>query len=204
MTHVNDLHLLVMQDRFSNWSIIVILLNIIFSTNYCLYLTTIFFMLHLFYFMYSQIIFKRRLKNCVDSFSFSLQKYLVHDLNSTCNSNNPNLTIFFFMGLLLAQMMNGRKHGQHGQHASPTIEKSTYFGQKRGYMKTWTTMFEFYHCPMILTLWQVFTMMWLELAKTSLKVWLYIQGVTISSIYGHINYFSLCTLKIIVYIFRIS
>jgi hypothetical protein len=49
--------------------------------------------------MYSQIIFKRRLKNCVDSFSFSLQKYPVHDLNPTCNSNNPNLTIVFFHGI---------------------------------------------------------------------------------------------------------
>jgi hypothetical protein len=49
--------------------------------------------------MYSQIIFKRRLKNCVDSFSFSLQKYQVQDLNPTCNSNNPNLTIVFFHGI---------------------------------------------------------------------------------------------------------
>jgi hypothetical protein len=46
--------------------------------------------------MYSQIISKRHLKNCVDSFSFSLQKYLERDLNPTCNSNNPNLTIMFF------------------------------------------------------------------------------------------------------------
>ncbi len=29
--------------------------------------------------MYIQIIFKRCLKNCVDPFLFSLQKYLVHD-----------------------------------------------------------------------------------------------------------------------------
>ncbi|CAM6033371.1 unnamed protein product [Sphagnum compactum] len=49
--------------------------------------------------MYSQIIFKRCLKNCVDSFSFSLQKYLVCDLNPTCNSNNPNLTVIFFHGI---------------------------------------------------------------------------------------------------------
>ncbi|KAH8955411.1 hypothetical protein BDL97_08G136600 [Sphagnum fallax] len=49
--------------------------------------------------MYSQIISKRHLKNCVDSFSFSLQEYLVHDLNPTCNSNNPNLTIIFFHGI---------------------------------------------------------------------------------------------------------
>jgi hypothetical protein len=26
-------------------------------------------------------------------------KYLVHDLNPTCNSNNPNLTIVFFHGI---------------------------------------------------------------------------------------------------------
>jgi len=49
--------------------------------------------------MYSQIISKRHLKNCVDLFSFSLQEYLVHDLNPTCNSNNPNLTIVFFHGI---------------------------------------------------------------------------------------------------------
>ncbi len=34
-----------------------------------------------------------------DFFSFSLQKYLVHDLNPTCNSNNPNLTVVFFHGI---------------------------------------------------------------------------------------------------------
>ncbi|CAK9881018.1 unnamed protein product [Sphagnum jensenii] len=49
--------------------------------------------------MYSQIIFKRCLKNCVDPFSFSVQKYLVHDLNPTCNSDNPNLTVIFFHGI---------------------------------------------------------------------------------------------------------
>jgi hypothetical protein len=49
--------------------------------------------------MYSQIIFKRCLKNCVDPFSFSLQKYLVHDLNPICNSDNPKLTIIFFHGI---------------------------------------------------------------------------------------------------------
>jgi hypothetical protein len=186
---------------FSNSSLIVISLNLIFWTNYCLCLTIIIFISHLSYFMSSQIIFKRHLKNYIDFFSFFLQMYLVHDLNPTCNSNNPNLTIIFFMGLLVAQMMNGKKHGQH---APTTIEKSAYVGQKSGYLKTWTTMFEFYHCPMILTLWQVFKMMWLKLAKTSFQVWLQIQGVTISSIYGHINYFFLFTWKIIVYIFRIS
>ncbi len=77
----------------------MMLLNLIFSTNYCLYLTTIIFILHFSYFMYSQIISKRHLKYCVDSFSFSLQEYLVHDLNPTCDSNNPNLTIIFFHGI---------------------------------------------------------------------------------------------------------
>ncbi|CAK9235043.1 unnamed protein product [Sphagnum troendelagicum] len=84
---------------FSNSSIIVFLLNLIFSINYCLYLTTIICILHLSNLMYSQIIFKRCLKNCVDPFSFSLQKYLVHDLNPTCNSDNPNLTVIFFHGI---------------------------------------------------------------------------------------------------------
>jgi len=37
------------------------------------------------------------------------------------------------MELFLAQMMNGRKRGQH---APPTIEKSAYVGQKSGYPKT--------------------------------------------------------------------
>ncbi len=76
----------------------MILLNLIFSTNYFLYLTTIICIFHFSYFMYSQIISKRHLKNYVDSFSFSLQE-LVHDLNPTCNSNNPNLTIVFFHGI---------------------------------------------------------------------------------------------------------
>jgi hypothetical protein len=43
MTHVNDLHLLVMQDGFGilQFIYIVFLLNLIFSMNYCLHLTTI-------------------------------------------------------------------------------------------------------------------------------------------------------------------
>ncbi len=49
--------------------------------------------------MYIQIIFKKCLKNCVDPCSFSLQKYLVHDLNPTCNFDSPNLTIIFFHGI---------------------------------------------------------------------------------------------------------
>ncbi|KAH8953714.1 hypothetical protein BDL97_08G041700 [Sphagnum fallax] len=84
---------------FSNSSIIVFLLNLIFSINYCLYLTTIICILHLSNLMYSQIIFKRCLKNCVDPFSFSMQKYLLHDLNPTCNFDNPNLTVIFFHGI---------------------------------------------------------------------------------------------------------
>ncbi len=83
--------------------------------------------------MYSQIIFKRCLKNCVDFFSFSLQKYVVHDLNPTCNSNNPNLTIIFFHGIAFGTNDEWKKHGQH---APPTIEKSAYVGQKSGYRKT--------------------------------------------------------------------
>ncbi len=78
----------------------MILLILIFSTNYLFYLTTIICVLHFSYFMYSQIISKKHFKNCVDSFSCSLQEYqLVHDLNPTCNSNNPNLTIIFFHGI---------------------------------------------------------------------------------------------------------
>jgi hypothetical protein len=49
--------------------------------------------------MYSQIIFNKCLRNCAHSFSFSLQKYPVHDLNPTCNSKDPNLTIIFFHGI---------------------------------------------------------------------------------------------------------
>ncbi len=81
---------------FSNSSIIVFLVNLILSIDYCLYLTTIICILHFSNLMYSQIIFKKCLKNCIDFFSFSLQKYLVHDINPTCNSNNPNSTNIFF------------------------------------------------------------------------------------------------------------
>jgi len=49
--------------------------------------------------MYSQIIFKRCLKKCIDIFLFSLQRYPMHDLNPTCRSDNPNLTIIFFHGI---------------------------------------------------------------------------------------------------------
>jgi hypothetical protein len=100
MTHVNDLHLLVVQDFvFSYSSIIVFLLNLMFSITYYLHLTTIICILHFSNLMCSQIIFKRCFKNCVDSFLFSLQKFVVHDLYPTCNSNNPNLTIVFFHGI---------------------------------------------------------------------------------------------------------
>jgi hypothetical protein len=50
--------------------------------------------------MYNQIISKGCFKNCVDYFPFFLQKYPVHDLNLTCNSKNPNLTIIFFHGIV--------------------------------------------------------------------------------------------------------
>jgi hypothetical protein len=85
---------------FSNSSTIVFLLNLIFSIKYCLYPTTIICILYFSNLLYSQIIFKKYLKNCVDLFSFSLQKYVVHDLNPTCNSDNPNLTIIFFHGIV--------------------------------------------------------------------------------------------------------
>jgi hypothetical protein len=62
-------------------------------------LFTIICILHFCSLMYSQIIFTTCLKDCVNSFSFSLQKYLVHDLNPMCNFNNPNLTIIFFHGV---------------------------------------------------------------------------------------------------------
>jgi hypothetical protein len=91
-----------MQDRFGILQFIyyfIFLLNLVFSNNYCLYLTTIICILHFSNLLYSQIIFKRCFKNCVDPFSFSLQKYPVHDLNPTCNSDKPNLTIIFFHGI---------------------------------------------------------------------------------------------------------
>jgi hypothetical protein len=50
--------------------------------------------------MYNKIIFNTYLMNLIDiSFSLSLQRYPVHDLNPNCTSNNPNLTIFFFHGI---------------------------------------------------------------------------------------------------------
>jgi len=48
--------------------------------------------------MYNQINSNAHFNNCVDRFSFPLQQYPVHDLNPTCDSNNPNLTIIFFHG----------------------------------------------------------------------------------------------------------
>jgi hypothetical protein len=96
-----DLHLLVMQDRFDIFPFIyyclLVKLNLF---NYLLPLFNYYIcILHFSNSMYSPIIFKRCLKNFLDSFSFSLQKYLVHDLNPTCNSNNPKLTIIFFHGI---------------------------------------------------------------------------------------------------------
>ncbi len=132
------------------------------------------------------------MKNCVDSFSFYLQEDVVHDLNRTCNSKNPNLTIVFFHGFAFG--INDEWKETWATCPTNNREECICWPES-GYPKTWTTMFEFYHCPMILTLWLVFTMMWLKLAKTSFQVWLQIQGVTISSIYGHINCYSICRLK---------
>jgi hypothetical protein len=51
--------------------------------------------------MYNKIILKTYLMNLFDiSFSLSLQRYPVHDLNPSCNSKNPNLTIIFFHGIV--------------------------------------------------------------------------------------------------------
>ncbi len=123
----------------------------------------------------------------------------MHDLNPTCNSNNPNLTIVFFHGIA--------------------------FGTNEEWKETWTT------CPTnnrkkcicwpekwlpedlnnnvrILSLPYDSNIVAnvhndvIEIGKTSFKAWLQIQGVKISSIYRHINYFSLCTLRIIFCIFR--
>jgi len=50
--------------------------------------------------MYNKVIFKAYLMNLFDiSFSFPLQRYLVHDLNSNCISKNSNLTIIVFHGI---------------------------------------------------------------------------------------------------------
>ncbi|CAK9199397.1 unnamed protein product, partial [Sphagnum troendelagicum] len=38
-------------------------------------------------------------ENAPSSSGWHSNKYLVHDLNPTCNSNNPNLTIIFFHGV---------------------------------------------------------------------------------------------------------
>jgi len=52
-------------------------------------------------------------KNAPSSFGWHNNEYLVHDLNPTCNSNNPNLTIIFFHGIT--------------------------FGMNDAWKKTWTT-----------------------------------------------------------------
>jgi hypothetical protein len=157
--------------------------------------------LHFSYFMCSQIISKKHMNHCVDSFSFSLHKYIVHDLNPTCNSNNPNLTIVFFHGIALGT----NDEWKETWTTRPTNNRIKCICCPEKWLpKDLNNNLEFYHCPMILTLWEVFTMKWLKLVKTSFKVCLQIQGATISSIYGHINYYSLCTLKLIFYTFRIS
>jgi hypothetical protein len=148
--------------------------------------------------MYGQIIFKRCLKCCVDSFSFSLQKYVVHDLNPTCDSKNPNLTVVFFHGIT--------------------------FGTNDEWRETWTTRptnneeacicwpekwlpEDLNNNVRILSLSYDSDIVAsahndvIEIGKNLTQVWLQIQGVTISSIHGHIHYFSLGALRIIVQIF---
>jgi hypothetical protein len=71
------------------------------------------------------------------------------------------------------------------------VQKNAYVGHRCGSRKTWMTMLEFCHCHMILMLWQVSTMMWLKLARTSFKAWLQIQGVTIS-LFMNILLLALC------------
>ncbi len=92
------------------------------------------------------------------------------------------------MALLMGLMMIGNKHGQH---ALSMVKKNAYVGHKCGAQKTWMTMSEFCHYHMILMLWQVSTMMWLKLVKTSFKAWLQIQGVTIS-LFMRILFFIVC------------
>jgi hypothetical protein len=150
--------------------------------------------------MYSQIIFKRCLKNCADSISCSLQKYLVHDLNPICNSNNPNLTIVFFHGIA--------------------------FGTNDEWKETWTTFptnnreecicwpekwlpEDLNNNVRILSLSydsNIVASVHNDVTKIGKNL---VQSLVTNSrcdnlfYYGHINYLSLCTSKIIVYDFRI-
>jgi hypothetical protein len=57
----------------------------------------------------------------------------VHDLNPTCNSNNPNLTIVFFHGIAFG---TNDEWKETWTTYPPTIEKNAYVGQKSGYPKT--------------------------------------------------------------------
>jgi len=61
-----------------------------------------------------------------------LQKYPVHDLNPTCNSKDPNLTIIFFHGIAFGT----NDEWKETWTTCPTKNKeSAYFGQKNGCLK---------------------------------------------------------------------
>jgi len=128
------------------------------------------------------------LMNFVDSSFFSFVEIPSAWFKSWLPFKESKFDHNFSMGLLMGLMTIGR---EHGRHASLMVKENAYVGHKCGSQRTWMIMSKFCHYHMILMLWQVSTMMWLKLAKTSFKAWLQIQGVTISLFMG-ILFFIVC------------
>jgi hypothetical protein len=141
------------------------------------------------------------LKNRVDPFPFSLQKYLVHDLNPTCNSDSPNLTIIFFHGIAFGT--NDEWKETWTTRPTNNREECIYWPEKwlpEDLNNNVRILSLSYDSNTVASVHNDVT----EIGKNL------IQSLVINSrcdnllFYGHIDYFSSCTLKIIVYIFRIS
>ncbi|KAH8955611.1 hypothetical protein BDL97_08G149300 [Sphagnum fallax] len=71
-------------------------------------------------------------ENAPSSSAWHSNKYLVHDLNPACNSNNPNLTVIFFHGITFGT----NDEWKETWTTCPTNNKEfAYVGQKSGYLK---------------------------------------------------------------------
>jgi len=125
----------------------------------------------------------------------------VHDLNPTCNSNDPNLTIIFFHGIAFGT--NDEWKETWTTHPTNNREKCICWPEKwlpEDLNNNVRILSLSYDSNIVVNIHNDVT----EIGKNLIQTWLQIQGVTISSIYGHVNYYSLCTLKIMVCNFRIS
>jgi len=125
----------------------------------------------------------------------------VHDLNPTCNSDSPNLTIIFFHGIVFGT--NDEWKETWTTRPINNREECIYWPEKwlpEDLNNNVRILSLSYDSNIVTSVHNDVT----EIGKNLIQSLVINSRCAISSIYGHIDYFSSCTLKIIVYIFRIS